>query len=432
MFKFLKDILKPGRGEGPLTIGQAEVPLFLDASGKEGSETLYEKTNMHRKSVESARQELSDLIDEISSKEREEAYHPKIEKVAKNTLPLFRKAMLSSLAREFPPDPEEFYQAAGECLKGCVKGLAGPGRYLQGVFPEEMKKIREAIDRVGREMNAMTPAISEARKRRELIERARKEISRQTAAAAEYERGGIETGQLRQEIAEAEAELSRIREQRAALEFGPGATDSAVLAEEMERKKGLLEDEERSVRSDLAVISHVLRKGEKVLQRTQGSAAARGLEETVDLLAGPGIPDEDQLLPALARTLPLIESMLKSGDIALKNKEEKEMLSPDKDVLAHIREDFASLHDARSGFRNADHAYRQNPFLRNVRECEARKVQAEAHSESLRRRISELDERMNALKDEIPDIRQSLEAVLGELAGRKVRFIPAGELGELP
>jgi predicted nucleic acid-binding Zn-ribbon protein len=432
MFKFLKDILKPGREEGPLTISQAEIPLFLDASGKEGSETLFEKTNVHRKAVESARQELSDLIDEISSKEREEAYHPKIEKVAKNTLPLFRKAMLSSLAKEFPPDPEEFYQAAGECLKGCVKGLAGPGRYLQGVFPEEMKKIREAIDRVGREMNAMTPAISEARKRRELIERARKEISRQTAAAAEYERGGIETGQLRQEIAEADAELSRIREQRAALESGPGATDSAVLAEEMERKKGLLEDEERSVRSDLAVISHVLRKGEKVLQRTQGSAAARGLEEAVDLLAGPGIPDEDQLLPALARTLPLIESMLKSGDIALKNKEEKELLSPDKDVLSHIREDFASLHDARSGFGNADHAYRQSPFLRNVQECEARKVQAEAHRESLRRRISELDERMNALKDEIPDIRHSLEAVLGELAGREVRFIPAGELEELP
>ncbi len=432
MFKFLKDILKPGREEGPLTISQAEVPLFLDASGKEGSETLYEKTNVHRKAVESARQELHDLIDELASKEREEAYHPKLEKVAKNTLPLFRKAMLSSLAREFPPEPEEFYQAAGECLKGCVKGLAGPGRYLQGVFPEEMKKIREAIDQVGREMNAMTPAISEARKRRELIERARKELSRQTAAAAEYGRGGIETGRLRQENAEADAELSHIREQRAALESGPGATESAELAEEMERKKRLLEDEERNVRSDLAVISHVLRKGEKVLQRTQGSAAARGLEETVNLLAGSGIPDEDQLLPALARTLPLIESMIKTGDIALKNKEEKELLSPDKDVLAHVREDFTSLRDARSGFRKADHAYRQSSFLRKVRECEAREAQAETRNESLRRRISELDERMNALKDEIPDIRQSLEAVLGELAGREVRFIPAGELEELP
>jgi predicted nucleic acid-binding Zn-ribbon protein len=427
MFKFLKDIFKPGKGEGPLTISQEEVPPFLDASGREGSETLYEKTSVHRKAVESIRQELHDLIDDLCSKEREEAHHPKLEKVAKNTLPLFRKAMLSSLAKELPPDPEEFYKAAGECLKGCVKGINGPGRYLTSVFPDEMKKIREAIDRVGKEMNAMTPAISEARQRRGFIERAQHELTRYSADTAEKERGGIESDRLQEQVAEAEEDLARIREQTAVMESGPGAGESAALAEAMERQKELLENEERSIRGDLAVISHVLRKGEKVLQRTQGSAAARGVEETVDLLAGSGIPDEDQLLPALERTLPLIGSMLKTGDISLKNKEEKELFSPEMDVLAQVRDDFSRLQKARSAFKTADQAYRQSPFLRNVRECEHRKVQAEAHLKSLKGRISDLDERMRALNDEIPGIRRSLEGALGELAGRTVVFIPTGE-----
>jgi hypothetical protein len=188
-----------------------------------------------------------------------------------------------------------------------------------------------------------------------------------------------------------------------------------------------VEAEERSIRGDLAVVSHVLRKGEKILQRSQGSAAAKGLEETVDLLAGSAIPDEDQLLPALERTLPLIDSMLKSGDITLKNKEEKEMFSPDKDVLARVKDDFSRLQDARSALRAAEHAYRDSPLLRKMRQTEEVKNQSEVHIRSLRGKISSAEERLHSLNDEIPDIHLSLEATLGELAGRKVEFVPSGE-----
>jgi hypothetical protein len=427
MFKFLKDMFGKGKEEGPLTLRREEVPPFLDTCSREGTETLYEKTAVHREAVESIRQELQDLLDDLSSKEREEAYHPKLEKVAKNTLPLFRKSMLSSLARDLPPDPEEFYKVAGECLKGCVKGLNGPGRYLQSVFPDEMKMIREAIDRVGKEMNAMTPAIAEARKKRGLVDRARHEISRFSAATEEKERSTIEIARWQEEVAEAEEDLARIREESNLLESGPEAGELAVLAESVDRRSVTVVDEERNIRGDLAVVSHVLRKGEKILQRSQGSAAAKGLEETVDLLAGSGIPDEDQLLPALERTLPLIDSMVKSGDITLKNKEEKEMFSLDKDVLARVREDFNRLQNARSALRSADHAHRQSPLLRKLRECEERKNQTEAHIRFLKGKISSTEERLHALTEEIPGIHRSLEETLGELAGRKVHFAPSGE-----
>jgi predicted nucleic acid-binding Zn-ribbon protein len=423
MFKFLKDMIRPGKEEGSLSLGSAEIPPFLDAGLSEGSATLYEKTKVHRRAVEAERQELQELLDEISSKEREESYHPKIEKVAKNTLPLFRKAMLSALAKDLPPDPEEFYTAAGECLKGCVKGLAGPGRYLQGVFPEEIKKIREAVDRVGREVNAMTPAVAEARKRRDIINRIRTDLSRYSSASSDRRVAGAEIERLRQEITVANEELQRIREQTAALESGPEAREAEELAGQLELLKGVLAGDERSLRADLAVIAHVLRKGEKVVQRSQGGAAAKGLEETVDLLAGSGIPDEEQLLPALGKTLPLIESMLQSGDITLKNKEEKELFAPEHDLMVRVQEDYRRLTDARSALRDADHAYRQSRYQRRLKEYEEGIMQAESHIVSLTSRITALDERITVLEKDLPSIRQSLETLLGDLAGRPVIFV---------
>ena len=56
-------------------------------------------------------------------------------------------------------DPEEFYEAAVECVKGCLNAVRGQGRYLMVAFPEEMKDIKAGIDAIGREINVMTKAI---------------------------------------------------------------------------------------------------------------------------------------------------------------------------------------------------------------------------------------------------------------------------------
>jgi predicted nucleic acid-binding Zn-ribbon protein len=429
VLKRLKDILKPGKEDGLLALTSEEIPPFLDVSLKEGSITLYEKTKKQRHAVEEERKELFRLLDEISSKEREESYHPKIEKVAKNTLPLFRKAMLSALSKDLSSNPEEFYSAAGDCLRGCVKGLTGPGRYLQGVFPDEMKKIREAVDRVGRDVNAMTPAVAEARKRRDLTTNIRNNLSRFLAEYSERDSAVAGIERHREEIEKVTEELRQARKGVADLESGPEAREAAGLAEQLKISKGHLEDEERNIRADLAVVAHVLRKGEKVIQRSQGGAAAKGLEDTVDLLAGSGIPDKEHLLPALDRTLPLITSMLKSGDIALKNKEEKELFGPDFNLPARINEDFARLNRARSTVRNADHAHRQSRYQQRMKAFETEMGEATSHLETLNARIEALEERISVLDAELPAIRQSLESKLSELSGRKVTFMAPGEAG---
>ncbi len=428
MFKFLKDMLKPGKEEASLTLGIDEVAPFLETSLQDVTVSLYEKTNAPRQAVETERQELHCLLDEISSKEREEAYHPKLEKVAKNTLPLFQKAMYSAVSKELPPDPEEFYTAVGECLKGCVKGISGPGRYLQGVFPEEMKKIKETVDRIGREVNSMTPAIAEARKRRDAIGRARHDLSRYSAASSEQKSARADIDRHGQEITVVTKELQGVHEMAASFETSPDAQEAAALRAALEASRAAVEHEERSIRADLAVISHVLRKSEKLVSRSQGAAAAKGLEEAVDLLAGSGIPGKDQLLPVLRKTLPVVSSMVQTGEITLKNKEERELFSPDGDLLGRIEQDFIRLEAARSAFRNADHDCHQSRYRQRMKEFEAQATQAESRIAALKVKISALEQKISDLEKELPALRHSLEILLGELARRPVVFgVPEGE-----
>ncbi len=189
MFRRIKDLFGPGKEPGAVSYHIDELPAILDARENEVTRTLAEKTLKQRNTIRDLRRALKERVQDLASKQREEAYHPKLETIAKNTLPLFERAMLSSLTKDLPEEPEAFYHDATETLKGCVKGLSGQGLYLRGVFPEEMKEIREMVDQIGREMNAMTPSIAAARSIRALLSSVRADLSRLKSAETEKKTG---------------------------------------------------------------------------------------------------------------------------------------------------------------------------------------------------------------------------------------------------
>ena len=99
------------------------------------------------------------MVNNLKGADQDPETHPKIKSIAKNSLPLFLKAMNTSLAKELPDEPEEFYAAAVECVKGALNAVRGQGRYLMVAFPEEMKETKAGIDAIGREINVMTKAL---------------------------------------------------------------------------------------------------------------------------------------------------------------------------------------------------------------------------------------------------------------------------------
>jgi hypothetical protein len=420
MFRKIKDLFGPGKEPEAVTYPVDDLPAMLDSIEAEVTRTLLEKTLKQRNTIRDLRYALKELVQDLASKEREEAYHPKLESIAKNTLPLFERAMLSSLGKDLPEEPEEFYHAASESLKGCVKGLSGQGRYLRGVFPEEMKEIREVVDQIGREMNAMTPTIAEARGKRALLSAVRADLSRLVSAEAELKRGKEEIIEVKGEIDREEQERDQIRGKIRKLKDEVDAGNLQDMREEVATLNREYLREERALQADLAALSHVLRKGEKVLGRTMGSASARDLEALVDTLAGSGIPAEDQVIPGLVRSLPLIQSMIASGDVTLKNKEEKELFTKETDLVARIREGYSRKEDSYQRYRAKERTYQEIPVLTELSAALKEEERRVGYLEMMKSRLSGLAEKTEGLAQEIPELTGKVRAGLENLSGHPV------------
>jgi hypothetical protein len=420
LFRRIKDLFGPGKEPGAVSYHIDELPAILDARENEVTRTLAEKTLKQRNTIRDLRRALKERVQDLASKQREEAYHPKLETIAKNTLPLFERAMLSSLTKDLPEEPEAFYHDATETLKGCVKGLSGQGLYLRGVFPEEMKEIREMVDQIGREMNAMTPSIAAARSIRALLSSVRADLSRLKSAETEKKTGIEEFLPLKEELGRKEREYDQLCERIAIMKEAVETEELRADREEVAALNREFLDEERTLGADLAVLSHVFRKGEKILTRTMGPASAKDLDALVDTLAGSGIPAEDQIMPGLSRSLPVIESMIKSGDLVLKNKEEKELFSHKRDLVARIRAGYARREAAYRRFCVKQRAYQELPLLADLSAAMKEEERSAVQLEVMKSRISGITDKNKALEHEIPSLREKVRTHVESLLGYPV------------
>lgn len=420
MFRKIKDLFGPGKEPEAVPYPVDDLPEVLDSIEAEVTRTLSEKTLKQRNTIRDLRYALKDLVQDLASKEREEAYHPKLESIAKNTLPLFERAMLSSLGKDLPEEPEEFYHAASESLKGCIKGLSGQGRYLRGVFPDEMKEIREVVDQIGREMNAMNPSIAEARDKRKLLSSVRVDLSRFISAEAELKRGNDEIIKVKGEIFREERERDQIHGKIRKLKDEVDAGNLQDMREEVTDLHREYLREERALQADLAALSHVLRKGEKVLGRTMGSASDRNLEALVDTLSGSGIPAEDQIIPGLVQSLPLIQSMITSGDLTLKNKEEKELFTKETDLVERLKEGYARKEASYQRYRAKERSYQEIPVLTELSAAMKEEERRDRHLEMMKSQLSGLTEKSEVLAQEIPELTGKVRAGLETLSGHPV------------
>jgi hypothetical protein len=420
LFRRIKDLFGPGKEPGAVSYHIDELPAILDARENEVTRTLAEKTLKQRNTIRDLRRALKERVQDLASKQREEAYHPKLETIAKNTLPLFERAMLSSLTKDLPEEPEAFYHDATETLKGCVKGLSGQGLYLRGVFPEEMKEIREMVDQIGREMNAMTPSIAAARSIRALLSSVRADLSRLKSAETEKKTGIEEFLPLKEELGRKEREYDQLCERIAIMKEAVETEELRADREEVAALNREFLDEERTLGADLAVLSHVFRKGEKILARTMGPASAKDLDALVDTLAGSGIPAEDQIMPGLSRSLPVIESMIKSGDLVLKNKEEKELFSHKRDLVARIRAGYARREAAYRRFCVKQRAYQELPLLADLSAAMKEEERSAVQLEVMKSRISGITDKNKALEHEIPSLREKVRTHVESLLGYPV------------
>ena len=74
--------------------------------------------DVSRKNIIGNIEKLRELVGFLGSAEHEGVVHPKLEKVVEKSLPLYKKAILSALNRQFPENPDEFYFAVNRVSQG--------------------------------------------------------------------------------------------------------------------------------------------------------------------------------------------------------------------------------------------------------------------------------------------------------------------------
>ena len=417
MLKFLKTIF----GHAPqktLSLAADQISGWLDEQEKDARETFAAETGEQVQNILNAIASLQLVVNTLKGAEQDPETHPKIRSIAKNSLPLFVRAMNASLAKEFPEDAEEFYVSVADCLKICLNSLHGPGRYLRVVFPQEMKSINAGIDVIGRELNVMTGSLTRYKNKKEAIHAARKiftainEIQRDLIKAAEKEnRTKARIQEIDTRISEITAEMDQISHDSAIKSLDDQRERCADL---MERREDLL----RSYASLSMTAAHVFRKAEKIAIRKHLSKEKNFLKNAMDILSDHKVADSQIIMPVLAAACPVVLSMTEAGELALKNKDERSVFADTEKFCSHIIELSAHYRELSAECQTAEQALASHPMLVRITTLEREKAQLE----TMRAREEQADQELSHWRERtfgsIPQLRneliQKLEGIIGE------------------
>lgn len=421
MRDFFKKIFGAKEPES-VTIAFDSIPGMLDAREAAARSTLKEQTITPKQNIRNAVAQLQLIINAIAGAEHDPAIHPKLKSIAKNTLPQFIRAMNTALSKDLPDDSEEFYLASVECVKSCLNNINGPGRYLQIVFPEEMKASRTGINAIGHEINIITAALGASRKEIAAVTGARSLYTNILGSTADVTKAAEKNQRTRQRIEEISGRLFAIGQELAAMPADPR------MAEVEERRKSLheleqhLEEKTRTYAALSMTASHVLRKAEKIAAKQKNASEIAILKHAMALLSDHELPDNTELESALAAACPVVERMIGAGEIALKNKEERAVFSDTARFCSDMGRTCTDLRTQDGACRKAQEALQVHPLLVKSGSLEREKTQLEAMLEKEQLSLKDLSDWQQKTKDRIPLLREELAKKVGDITGKNVQF----------
>jgi hypothetical protein len=359
VLKFLKGLV--GREQRDEYIIQFDdIPALLEEEKEKARNDLNSVSARAREQLEPLRASLLADVHALALPEEKRQMHPKLEKIAASSLPLFERAMAQAIARPFPPDSEEFYTTATDCLKNSLKAVQGPGRYLQAVFPEEMKTIRATIRTFGSAINALTEAMKKYREKDAQIETARESYRKVREIREDQVRSGPHETEIRRQIAAAEQNLRGLKEEENRIRSGPEFSSYSAFEKILREREEDYECTRRDFAGAAAAIVHVFGKAEKISAKKGDSPQKKAIHQVIGLLSGQDLPGAEEMTAALHTALPLVIPLIESGEVPLKNKEERALFSDKDHLISHIILNITENHAAAAALAAAREDYRSH------------------------------------------------------------------------
>lgn len=423
MLKKLKDLFAKEK-QLPITLGLNEVPGWLDAETEKITEDEEAKVSGSREEVMTAITTLKELVADLGSGDHAGTGYAKLEKVAENSLPLYKKSMISALSRQFPEKTGEFYHAVAECLKGCVKSSQGPGRYLVRVFPEEMKLIQSEVSRLGKEVNTMNPVFTESKSKRNSLEKIRTihhslaHVTRELAGAVK------KLPQLTGESSVLEEEEEDLSRQVISLENDPRFSLYLDLTRKEQEFLAEHENLTREMVSIAGMIVHVMRRAEKVAQKDQNEVLGKKIHVLIGVLSKSEVPPGDTFLPVMSEILPSVIEMVAKGAITLRNREEQLFFADAKTLPSRFGDVYRDIGDINEHIRDVTNEIENNTFIHEKEALEKRRKQKKSELNEKKRNVIETKQKIETTQKEIPELIHQLEEHMTAFTGEKIRISP--------
>lgn len=404
------------------TITLSAVPAWLTGREKTARSALLLETVETRQKIRDAVMNLQQITNSVAQAEHNPEVHPKLRSIAKNSLPLFVRAMNAALAKELPDEIEEFYTAAVECLKSTLNSTRGQGRYLQAVFPDEMKAVKTGIDAIGHEINEITAALGRYRKEKTLIDTTISLHSTLQDISADMQKAEEREKRIILRITEMTERVAAIEKELLALPADEQVAEVALL------RTALTEAETRrdaAVRINAAIsmtASHVFRKAEKITVRQKHPSEISLLRHTMELLSDHDVPDTGELAAALAAACPIVERMIAAEEISLKNKEERAIFSDVKKFSSDICTSCSELGHQEEYCRIAGEKVSSHPLIVKTHSLEREKIQLETMLKKEEQARTELLDWRKKTREKIPDLTSELSKKMEIMVGGGVQL----------
>jgi cell division septum initiation protein DivIVA len=421
MFRRIKNLISPEKPV-PLIFSFDQIPTWLDKQKSIRVQILSDKTATPMGTIRESKKNLEQIIQTLRAAEYNEEIHPKLKSIAKNTLPQYAKAMGTTLSKPLPEDIEGFYTAATEVLRGCINSSRGQGKYLRTVFPQEMKTVRDGIDAIGREMNAMTGTLARFREEMARIDEAKKTYRGLADIQTDIEKSIEKESRIKQRISHLKDRITQCAQELATLERDESQT---ILSEQRRALQVMTEERDRTIRrySILSMTaSHVLRKAEKLAHKQHRHADEAMLTRAMDMLSDHAVPDATDLAQTLAAACPIAIRMIESGEVSLKNKEERSLFLDPAGFISTIGELSETYIGQTTKCDAAERALRTHPVIARSDDLKREKTQIEMILEKEVQSCNDLNIWRKELRQSTPKLQQILEKVLRDISGGDVQL----------
>ena len=199
-----------------------------------------------------------------------------------------------------------------------------------------MKAVRTGIDTIGREINGITAALTDYRKEKTLVDNILNLHTALIDINADISKAADKDQRIIARMREISDRIAAIEKEEQTFPADERMAEAAGLEADLKETENQRDSGARTYAALSMTASHVFRKAEKIAVKQKHPAEISILRHTMELLSDHEMPDSKELHDTLAMACPVAERMIASGEIQLKNKEERAIFSDTRQFCLDI------------------------------------------------------------------------------------------------